>query len=592
MIRAVIAAADQGLAQQIQSSVLEMSDAEVAAIATTSDELTEAILRDDADVALVHEALGPEPVLGVMRDLNVRRPAIAMLLVAADADADLVTSAMEAGARGLVSLPLSFEQVDLRVRAAAAWSQQVRRMLAAGPAGFAYEDSGRGRVVVVGGAKGGVGVTTIATHLSLDVARSVTSLRICLVDLDLEKGDVPGLVEVRHRIGISDLAKVADDLSPGTVADAVTRHESGVDFLLAPVDVRDVEAVTPQALRQVISALRQEYDLVLIDGGSHTTPAQATAVELADEIVLVVTPDVAAMRGMRRTINAWESLGVVKESDVRVLVNRVSKQVTVSPDTIRQLTKATVLPVGLQAGYRRLEPSLNTRHPLDVRHPSWWADLRRVGREIGLVPPEHASSRRTASPAPRGRRALQPAPPNGRDVADVVSETPRRGTPSPVPAVTNPEPADADYVGTAAADADPAGARPNGGHRRPSRRTLRREARFIGEDGSAAIESLAMVPLVAVLAAIVWYLGVYGVTAALQANAADAASRAVAIGEDPQSAAEQAVPDRLARGVSVSSGGGSVTVTLDVAGILPGVPLLPGLPRDVTTSRDVVREPR
>ena len=76
----------------------------------------------------------------------------------------------------------------------------------------ASEPEGTGKVYAVVGAKGGVGATTVVTHMALDVARTVASLTVCLVDLDLEKGDVPGHVEVRHRLGISDLAKVADDL--------------------------------------------------------------------------------------------------------------------------------------------------------------------------------------------------------------------------------------------------------------------------------------------------------------------------------------------------------------------------------------------
>jgi pilus assembly protein CpaE len=247
------------------------------------------------------------------------------------------------------------------------------------------------------GSKGGVGVTTLITHVALDIARTVPNLDVCLVDLDLEKGDVPAVIEVRHRIGLADLAKVSDDLSSGTVSDAMSRHESGVDLLLAPTDVRDVEAITPRAFRQVLAAVRRDYDLVLLDLGSHVTPVQATALELCDEVVMVTNPDVASMRGMRRAFNAWESLGVYKETDVRVLLNRASKQVTVSLDTVRQLTRAAVLSTTVPAAFRRLEPAINSRNPLEIKNAQWWTDLRRLGREINLVP-----RRRSAGDATRG----------------------------------------------------------------------------------------------------------------------------------------------------------------------------------------------
>jgi pilus assembly protein CpaE len=579
--KVIIAVGDQGLAQQVQSLLLEMEDVDVSYLATSHDELTDAVLRDVADVVLVHEELGPHPVLPLMRDLTLRRPATAVLLVAKEPDAELVSAAMEAGARGLVTLPLTFEQVQARIAAAAEYAGRIRRAMSAGP-GHAGEDGaggGRARVVAFAGAKGGVGVTTLTSHLALDLARTLPGVEICLVDLDLEKGDVPGILEVRHRIGIGDLAKVADDLSPVAVADSVSRHESGVDLLLAPPDIRDVEVVTPRALRLVMSALRQEYDVLLVDLGSHVTPAQATVVELADEIVLVVTPDVAAVRGIRRTINAWESLGVTKESEVRILVNRTSRQTTVSMETVRQLTKANVLATGVPAAFRRLEPALNARDPMQVGQSTWWATLRQVGREIGMVPSRYrAAARRYAPPeAAVGARppSGQPEPPAAPAAA---SRRPARGRKAPTPTGA-PEPASA----APSVSASPGGAAPPG--RAPARGSLRRSRR--GDRGALTLESLALLPLFGLVAAVVWHVAIFGAGTALQANASAAAARAAGIGDDPQQAAEQSLPSFLADDVTARSTGGGVTVTLDISDAVG----FPGLPTELTTSRSVVSEP-
>lgn len=530
MIRVLIAVEDQALGQQIQGTVLEMEDTEVVYIATTTSEFTSVVLRSDVDVAIVDESLGPEPVLSVVRDLSIRRPATAVLLVAQQLDAEMMSAAMEAGSRGLIGLPVAYAQLEGRLTAAAAWSAQMRRAFAQGPTGpGASDDSGRGRLVGFAGAKGGVGTTTVVTHLALDLARTVPGTTVCLVDLDLEKGDVPGHVEVRHRLGISDLAKVAEDLSPGTVSDAMTQHPSGVDLLLAPPDIREVESITPTALRQIVTALRRQYDLVLVDLGSHVTPAQATVLELVDEVVLVVNPDVTSMRGMRRTINAWDSLGVCKESDIRVLLNRSSKQVTVSMETVRQLTKASVLPVGLPAGFRRLEPALNARDPLAVRGP-WFGELRKIGREIGLVP-----------------TADGPRPTTTKTAKDA-------GTTETIDTAKKPA---------------------------QSRRLAR-------ERGSLAIESIGAIPLLALMGLLIWHLTMFGAATVLQSHAAAAATRAAGIGEDPQRAAEDSLPRPYRDEVEVDQGLRGLEVTMGIPGFVTG---FPGLPTTITTSRSVVEEP-
>lgn len=147
MTRVIIGAADQALAREIQSSLLEMEEVELAYVAATTTELTQAVLREDADIVLVHDLLGPDPVLALVRDLGIRRPATASLLVSGASDAETVSAAMEVGARGMVSLPLSFAQLQGRLVAAAEWSAQIRRMISAGPASSGFDESaGRARI--------------------------------------------------------------------------------------------------------------------------------------------------------------------------------------------------------------------------------------------------------------------------------------------------------------------------------------------------------------------------------------------------------------------------------------------------------------
>ena len=406
MIRIVIGAAEQSIAYDLQTALSEMDGVDALYVVESTGELTSAILRLDPDVVLVHDQLGPEPALQAIRDLALRRPSCAALVITLSPSTDQFAAAMDAGARGVIAYPLTFEDLQARILAAGEWAAQMRRLMATSvvPSGDGGTAS-RARVVTFVGAKGGVGTTTITTHLALDVVRNVSGHRVCLIDLDLEKGDVSGVLEVRHRASIADVAKVAEDMSSRAVSDAVVVHESGLHLLLTPTDVRDVEAVSPRSLREILAVLRQDYDLVLIDAGSHVTPAQAAMVELADEVVAVATPDVLAMRGLRRSITMWESLAVRKETDVRVLINRVSKQTSVSAETVRQLTRAPVLSAGLPAMFRRLEPALNARDPFRVSEDVWWRTLRAIGHEIGLVHrPETRSGQAAAELAVDGRR--------------------------------------------------------------------------------------------------------------------------------------------------------------------------------------------
>jgi pilus assembly protein CpaE len=558
----VIASADQSLIFLLRSAVEEMDGIRAEHVVYSTDELVNAVLRLDPDVVLVHDELGPDPVLQVVRDIGLRRPTCSPVIVTGTASAETFSAAMDAGARGIVVVPVAFEDLRGRIESAAAVSANMRQLMSAAVG----NDGGRGRarVVAVAGAKGGVGATTVATHLALDVVRQLPGHRVCLVDLDLEKGDVGALIEVRHRASIADVAKVADDLSARAVADAVVVHESGLHLLLTPQDIRDVEAVNPRALREVVAVLRQEYDLVVLDVGAHVTPAQATAVELADEVVVVTTPDVLALRGLRRSIAAWEGLAVRKENDLRVLVNRVSRQASVSADVVRQVTRAPVLPVAIPAMFRRLEPALNARDPYAVREGLWWRALRVLVAELSLA---------GTHPGAGGRAGRSP------DGAGPLGSG-QLGTDQLGAGQVGAGQVGAGQVGAGGpVGQDPLDAAVRSKRRRPGRRADR---------GSVALELVGVLPLLLLVVAICWQLGIYGMSAVWTGHAAAVAARAASVGADPQLAARDAVPDAVADGLTVTRVAGTVTVTLQVPLFAPGVAALPAR---VSATRHVVSEP-
>ena len=331
MSKVVIGMANENLESDLRSLLDELSGFTVEAVATDTARLAEYVARFEPDLVLLHDALGPEPAIAVIRDLTGRHPAAAVIQISPERSTSTVIRALEAGARGVVAYPFAFEDFSSRIQDAVDWSRQMRRILE-GAAQAAQRD--RGQVVTFVGAKGGVGTTTMALHLAIDHHTRQPDERVCVVDLDVEKGDVSALLDVRQSVSVADLAKVYQDLSATTVSDALIEHESGISLLLAPVDVRQSESVTPESLRAIVALLRREFDLIVLDAGGYVSPAQGAAIELADETVVVTTPDVLTLRAMRKRILAWEALGVRHEAELRVLVNKVDRSSIFPPDAV------------------------------------------------------------------------------------------------------------------------------------------------------------------------------------------------------------------------------------------------------------------
>jgi hypothetical protein len=88
-------------------------------------------------------------------------------------------------------------------------------------------------------------------------------------------------------------------------------------------------------------------------------------------------------------------------------------------------------------------------------------------------------------------------------------------------------------------------------------------------DGQASVELVALLPLVAVLVALLWQALLAGEAIWLSGGAARSAARAQALGTDPRAAALGVLPARFERGLRVrTQRNGSVTVALRIPAVL------------------------
>ncbi|MFH9547370.1 CpaE family protein [Streptomyces sp. NPDC017435] len=405
--RILPAVGDADAVRSLTTLLSQLPDAEPVTPVSDSTQLVDTLARLAAEsvdelpeVVVVHERIGPVPALELVREVALRFPAVGVILVTTDVGPGLFAAAMDSGARGLVTLPLSYEDLATRVQAVAQWSVGVRRHL--GHSADVFTGVG-GTVVTVSGAKGGVGATLTAVQLAL--AAQASGRTTALVDLDLQSGDVASYLDVQFRRSVVDLAAITD-LSPRILAEAVFRHDSGVALLLAPGEGERGEEVTDRAARQIIGALRSRYEVVVVDCGAQLSGAGAAAVELAERALLVTTPDVVAVRGAKRTVRMWDRLQIRKAEETTVVVNRHTRSTEIQPPLIQKITGTAIAATTVPANFRELQAAVDAGrvHDLDARgavRQALWA----LAGELGLVKaPETALVRRAGGRARGGDR--------------------------------------------------------------------------------------------------------------------------------------------------------------------------------------------
>ncbi|MBD0711409.1 MULTISPECIES: CpaE family protein [unclassified Streptomyces] len=409
--RILPAVGDPDAARAVTTLVGQLPDAEPAPPVADSTQLIDTLARLAAasldelpEVVLVHERIGPVPALELVREVALRFPAVGVVLITADASPGLFSAAMDSGARGLVTLPLGYEELASRVQAAAQWSLGVRRHLGGG----AEQLTGPGgTVVTVSGAKGGVGATVTAVHLAL--AALASGRTVALVDMDLQSGDLASYLDVQFRRSVVDLAAITD-ISPRVLQDAVYAHETGLSLLLAPAEGERGEEVTDRAARQIVSALRGRHEVVVVDCGSQLSGAGAAVIEMADTALLVTTPDVVAVRAAKRTVRMWERLSVRKAEETVTLVNRHHRTSEIQPPLVQKITGTRVAGVAVPAHFKELQAVVDAGrlHELDAKSTVKQA-LWTLAGELGLAgaPAAPAPGKQLARAGDRGSLGLR-----------------------------------------------------------------------------------------------------------------------------------------------------------------------------------------
>ena len=150
------------------------------------------------------------------------------------------------------------------------------------------------RVIAVTGGKGGVGKST--TTINLAVSLRMDGYAVAIIDADVE---MPNLVEM---LGIESDETIHDVLSGNADAeDALVEIGEGFGAIPGDPSISGYAAIEPTRLETVVGALEERYDVVLLDTGAGLSYDDIMPLGLADEIVLVSSPDPAAVENAKRT---------------------------------------------------------------------------------------------------------------------------------------------------------------------------------------------------------------------------------------------------------------------------------------------------
>lgn len=345
--------------KQIRAALSADTRVRLLAGGNDSDQLQEEIVRLKPSAAIVTLGANPDQAIKLIKRLSAQCPSTAMISAAKTASGELILESLRAGAREFLHLPIAADELKTVLDRVVEFCE-----------GQVEAPKKKGKMIAVFSSKGGCGTSFVATNMA-----AATGARTVLVDLNLQAGDLPLFLGIDPKYSIADMVENRARLDDNLMTSFITPHSTRLSLLAAPKEADSADEIEPEHVFEVMQRLREAFDYVVLDP-QHTFDAiTLAALDQSDEIIIVLTLDIPAIRSTQRALEIFDRLGYPRKK-IRIVVNRWSKQIDLD---LRQVEKFLNEPVigFISSDYQLAVTSINLGEPLIQSEPD-----SRIAQEI------------------------------------------------------------------------------------------------------------------------------------------------------------------------------------------------------------------
>ena len=331
---------------------------EVLAEASTWAELREHIRHAAVDLIAVNLDDEAGLALSVVERIVQLSPACGVLGVSSRTDPANIIGAMRAGCRQFVAWPVDMDDL-------AKATDRIRATLRVVP--FASR-----RICVIG-SSGGVGATTIACNLAMELAH-LTERRSALVDMNLEFGDIACAFDCTPDYSIADVC--CEGAEPDRLMLEKAMHElpCNVSILARPDRIEDARGISPEGVQGMLRVMAELFPFVVVDLPRTFSFLSAAAVAEADRLLIVTQLNVPNVRNATRIHQCLVQMDA-DENRIDIVLNRCKANFErIAPDEVEAQFNRPIFGM-VPNDYRRVQSSLDLGHPVMTDSPKGPARL-------------------------------------------------------------------------------------------------------------------------------------------------------------------------------------------------------------------------
>ncbi len=303
---------------------------------------------DDSDlVQLIRSTLPPATIIYItdQQDFqvlrNVTRAGAADFFVMPDE-----TSLLAGRLDGIVK---TAEEQKLQEKETAASAQNFRR--------------GRGQILAFYSGKGGSGRSLISSVFAQTMKLESTA-QVLFIDSNLQFGGAETFLSIESNRSLADLRPVIDELNESHIRNVAQKEKySQLEVLLSPRDAETAESLSDEFIERLLRIARRSYDFVIIDLPPVMDEMTYTALEEADAIYYILTPDTPSIQILKQAEKLFSRLGINVKGRMSLVVNGVSKENEITANDIKN-TIDYPLEAKIRKDIKGVQSAVNQGEPL------------------------------------------------------------------------------------------------------------------------------------------------------------------------------------------------------------------------------------
>ncbi len=307
------------------------------------------------DVVLLDLGRDPQPFFTFGTHLRRIRPGICLIACSATfpPTQQLMLDAMRSGVQDFISKPADPDALRVILERVDQVSTSPK------------EQTNARKLIVMMGAKGGVGTTTVAVNLGVHLAMNAHK-HTALLDFARPLGNAHLFLDVRPRFGIRDAMDNLDRLDTHFFGGLLTQHKSKLELLGGVQQPEEWRSIPMAPLERVVNVAQANFDVVLMDVGAQFSSDMGPVLRMARMILMVTEANVPSLWSLERRLLALAGFGIDSER-LRLIVNRWHKG---DDEVLKSLEKSIKNPIFacLPNDYKQASAAENLGTPIMKNH--------------------------------------------------------------------------------------------------------------------------------------------------------------------------------------------------------------------------------